>query len=382
VLRDPPEGFLQDCGARSRSAHESRLSHRAAPRRSAGRGGVPPPGRDPSPGGAGPLLSHAGVPPRRRRCRSRNAAEGVAWSADLWRAGVVADVALPGGDERLPGCAAAAFPSHPASRIHRAGRSRRHVLADVREPIWLEPCPTAGLHDFSSDPAARYELRESLSLAFAAALQDLAPRQRAALLLRDVLGWSTAETAKALRTTVQAVNSALQRARQAVKTRRLDGGRVLRELPRTHHELIDRFLQAWEAGDAGALARLLTEDATMTMPPSPSWYAGRQAVAGFFAQRVFQGPLAGRLYPVPAEANFLPALAIYRDDETAGRREAFAIIVLVLRGEQVAWMAGFADASLFCPFGLPLVMPRTGGPPGRAQASAPTPQDSPPPTRG
>jgi len=256
------------------------------------------------------------------------------------------------------------------------------VLADVREPIWLEPCPTAGLHDFSSDPAARYELRESLSLAFAAALQDLAPRQRAALLLRDVLGWSTAETAKALRTTVQAVNSALQRARQAVKTRRLDGGRVLRELPRTHHELIDRFLQAWEAGDAGALARLLTEDATMTMPPSPSWYAGRQAVAGFFAQRVFQGPLAGRLYPVPAEANFLPALAIYRDDETAGRREAFAIIVLVLRGEQVAWMAGFADASLFCPFGLPLVMPRTGGPPGRAQASAPTPQDSPPPTRG
>jgi RNA polymerase sigma-70 factor (ECF subfamily) len=233
------------------------------------------------------------------------------------------------------------------------------VLPDIREPIWLEPYPTAGLHGLLADPAARYELRESVSLAFVAAIQYLAPRQRAVLILRNVLGWSAADTAKALKSSVPAVNSALQRARAVIKAKRPAGGSfaVVPADAAAHRVLVERYMQAWEAGDADALAELLAQDAIMTMPPSPSWYEGREAIAAFHARIVFDGPFAGRLHLVPVEANYLPAFAVYRDDAPAGRREAFALKVLSVRDGRVAWVAGFADPSLFRLFGLPQVVP-------------------------
>lgn len=145
------------------------------------------------------------------------------------------------------------------------------------------------------------------------------------------MDWSAAETAKVLKTSAPAVNSALQRARAAVKARLSADGTVVIE----------------------ALAMLLDQDAVMTMPPTPSWYRGRAAILEFHAQGVFTGPLAGRLHLVPIEANYLPAFAVYRDDETAAQRQAFALKVLSVRNEQVVWIAGFADPSLFRLFELP-----------------------------
>ncbi len=227
------------------------------------------------------------------------------------------------------------------------------VLSDVREPIWLEPYPTAHLDGMHNDPAARYEMRESVSLAFVATIQYLPPRQRAVLILRDVLGWSAAETANALKTTVTSVNSALQRARLTIKTKVPVAEDVVPANGASHQGLLERYMKAWDEGDADGLAAMLAEDAIMTMPPSPSWYAGRAAIATFHARRVFSGPLRGRLHLVPVEANYQPAFAVYRDDPQTGRREAFAIKVLTLRAGAVAWIAGFADPSLFPLFGLP-----------------------------
>lgn len=227
------------------------------------------------------------------------------------------------------------------------------VLPDVREPIWLEPYPTARLDGVHNDPAARYELRETVSLAFVATIQYLPPRQRAVLILRDVLGWSAVETANALKTTVTSVNSALQRARLTIKTKVPVADGPLPASGASHQALLERYMEAWDEGDADGLAAMLAEDAIMTMPPSPSWYLGRGAIATFHARRVFSGPLRGRLHLVPVEANYQPAFAVYRDNLQTGRREAFAIKVLTVRRGMVAWIAGFADPSLFPLLGLP-----------------------------
>jgi RNA polymerase sigma-70 factor (ECF subfamily) len=193
---------------------------------------------------------------------------------------------------------------------------------------WLEPFPDDALGGVTP-PDARYEQRESVELAFIAALQHLPARQRAVLLLRDVLGFAPSEIATALDATPAAVYSTLQRAHAAVEERLPERSQqaTLRAIPDAKlRELVDRFVDAWERADVGALVRLLAADATFSMPPRPTWYRGRAAVLAFLAA----GPLDGhrRWRVVPVWANAQPALAVHAADGDAPH----ATVVLTLDG--------------------------------------------------
>jgi RNA polymerase sigma-70 factor (ECF subfamily) len=208
---------------------------------------------------------------------------------------------------------------------------------------WLEPYPDTLLPDpAEADPQARLDLRESVGLAFLAAIQHLPPRQRAMLLLFDVLGWSAAEIAELLETSVPAVNSGLQRARATLETR---------PAPRSTEEeeqvLLERFLEAWERVDIEGLVELLREDAVMAMPPDPVWCVGPEAIGEFFATVPMKGDLT-RIRLAPTRANLRPAVAAYVDGE------AYGIMVFELRDGAIAEIVGFADAAKsFDRFGLP-----------------------------
>jgi RNA polymerase sigma-70 factor, ECF subfamily len=201
---------------------------------------------------------------------------------------------------------------------------------------WLEPYPDALL------PEDRVELRENIALAFLAAVQHLPPRQRAMLLLFDVLGWSAAEVAELLETSVAAVNSGLQRARATLEAR--PSPRPSKEEERV---LMERFVAAWERVDVPGLVELLREDAVMAMPPEPAWFEGASAIGDFFATVPGEGDLT-RVKLVPTRANLRPALAAYFDGE------AFGIMVFEIAGGQIVEIVGFAEAaSLYDRFGLP-----------------------------
>ncbi|MGW6907016.1 RNA polymerase subunit sigma-70 [Streptomyces sp. NPDC054940] len=221
----------------------------------------------------------------------------------------------------------------------------------------LEPCPDELLApvDDRHDPSARYELRESVQLAFLAALQLLPARQRAVLLLRDVLGFSAAETSGLLDTSVAAVNSALQRARATLHRQRASG-RLRGGGPVSTYAqqaaLAERFTPAWQAGDVGALVGLLSHDALLTVPPYPMAYRGRPAIASFFATVPAGGDLT-RIMLVPTWANFQPALAAYVRGPGGTRATAYGIMVLTVRGNTIAEITGFTDPALFTLFGLP-----------------------------
>lgn len=219
--------------------------------------------------------------------------------------------------------------------------------------LWVEPYPDSLLDAAGdSEPSARYEARESIELGFIVAIQYLSPRQRAVLILRDVLGFSARETAAALETSVASVNSALHRARAALTDRLPDDG--AQTLTSDDASLLDRYVRAWDEADVQGLVALLRDDAIMTMPPTPSWYAGRDAIGAFFAT-LFEGEFAGKLRVVPTRANRQPALAVYLRDSSTGVHRPFAIKVLTLRGREIQAITGFADPSLFPLFGLPEV---------------------------
>ena len=225
----------------------------------------------------------------------------------------------------------------------------------LEEAAWIEPYPDALLGASpEGDPAARYDLLASIELAFITAIQYLSPRQRAVLILRDVLAFSARETAAALETSVASVNSALQRAR-ATLDRELPVGtrreRAPGRLTSEERSLLARFVRAWDEADVGALVALLREDARLTMPPTPSWYAGREAIAAFF-RTLFAGELGGRLRLAPTTANGQPAFAVYLRDPEGDLHRAFAIKVLTLREGRIAEISGFANPSLFRPFDL------------------------------
>jgi len=180
------------------------------------------------------------------------------------------------------------------------------------EIAWLEPIPDDLVVGAALDPAARYDLRESVSLAFIAALQVLPPRQRAVLLLRDVLAWNARETAEALEMTVPATNSALHRARTSMRATHHRTGRdavasIAPDDPRIRR-LLDAYVRAWLADDVPGLIATMREDVRLAMPPSPSWYAGRASVAGLLRRWVF-GPLrpATGYSITPTIANGQPA---------------------------------------------------------------------------
>jgi RNA polymerase sigma-70 factor, ECF subfamily len=223
------------------------------------------------------------------------------------------------------------------------------------EPVWLEPYPDVLLEDIperSLGPAARYEARESIELAFIVALQWLPPRQRAALVLGDVLGFRTAEVADMLDTGELSVKGALQRARATLRARLPAADRERAPVPNSARErqLVGRFADAFQSGAVDELVTLLTDDALLTMPPLPLEYEGHEAIAAFLRHRV---PLRGApMHIVPTRANTQPALGCYLQDPHAPIARPFGLIVLTLEGERISGMTRF-DASVFPHFGLP-----------------------------
>jgi RNA polymerase sigma-70 factor, ECF subfamily len=228
--------------------------------------------------------------------------------------------------------------------IERRGRQPVPSDEDVIEP----------LPDDALGPAATAEQRERVELAFVAALQHLPPNQRAALLLRDVLGLSAAEVAEAMETSVAAVNSALQHARAGIEGRVPPESQqeTLRALgDEGVRALVGRYTAALQAGDVEAMVALLADDVTWSMPPLAECYSGLEAVRGFLAR----GPMTRRWRHLPARANGQVAVGCYMLDET-GEYRAYALDVLDLRGDRVAAVTAFLDGSLFAAVGLPPVM--------------------------
>jgi len=229
------------------------------------------------------------------------------------------------------------------------------------EPVWLEPYPDAlleGIVDIAPGPEARYQATETIELAFIAALQHLHPRQRAVLLLRDVLGFRTAEVAAMLDSTEDSVNGALERARAALEERLPAADRQRPPAPHSPQEraLVRRFGDAYEADDIDALAKLLTGDARFTMPPLPLQYQGPPAIASFLrSSAASRGPRRSRL--LPTRANTQPAFGIYLRVEDAPVAHASGLLVLTLQGDQIAAITHFLDTSALPRFGLPRTLP-------------------------
>jgi RNA polymerase sigma-70 factor, ECF subfamily len=229
----------------------------------------------------------------------------------------------------------------------------------LSETVWVEPYPDErlGLEDGHAAPEARYEQREAVELAFIAALQHLPPRQRAALILREVLGFSAREVAAALDTTVASVNSALQRARKAVDERLPEQSQqaTMRSLGDERlRRVVEDFIDAFERGDIDAILALLAEDATFTMPPYATWYRGREAIADSW---LMPGGPPPRLRYVPTRANGQLALATYQLDRDEGGYVPIALDVLTLDGPRIADVTAFRIPENFRSFGLPDTLP-------------------------
>lgn len=216
---------------------------------------------------------------------------------------------------------------------------------------WLEPVAEAQAIPADADPAERAVLRQSIRLAFVAALQRLPPKQRAALLLTEVLDWSAAEVADGLDTTVEAVNSALQRAR--VTMRQHDPGAPA-ELTEGQRAMLERYVDAFHRYDVDGLTSLLREDATLSMPPYAFWLQGPEAVGAWLLGRG-SGCRGSRLVPVAASG--APAFAQYRP-QPGGGHAAWALIVLELDGERIAGWNSFLDTRTHFPrLGLAMELP-------------------------
>ena len=214
----------------------------------------------------------------------------------------------------------------------------------LAESVWVEPYPDSelGVEDGYAAPEARYEQRESVELAFIAALQHLPANQRAVLILREVLGFSAKEAAEALETTVASVNSALQRARKTLDERLLEQSQqeTLRSLGDGRvRELVESYVDAWQREDVDAVVAMLAEDASFSMPPMRTWYAGREGIATWMRA----SPLSGdwRWRPIPVQANGQPALAYYSWDEREQAYLPFALNVLTFRGKEISDITAF-----------------------------------------
>ena len=228
------------------------------------------------------------------------------------------------------------------------------------ESVWVEPYPdeAVGLEDGPAGPEARYEQRESVELAFIAALQHLPARQRAVLILRDVLGFSARETAATLETSPPAVDSALQRAHKAVDERLPERSQqtMLRSLDdQSLREIVDRYVDAFERNDVDAVVEMLAVDGAFTMPPVPTWYRGREAVAEFLSGHVLAGDKRWRL--IPARANGQLAFGNYRWDEAQSMFEPRSLSVLTLGQEGIAEITTFIGPEMIRRFALPDEVP-------------------------
>jgi RNA polymerase sigma-70 factor, ECF subfamily len=207
-----------------------------------------------------------------------------------------------------------------------------------------------GLEDGYAAPEARYEQREGVELAFIAALQHLAPNQRAVLILREVLGFSAKETAAMLETSVASVNSALQRARAAVEQRVPEHTQqeTLRSLTDDElRQIVERYVDAWERNDVNAFAAMLTKDATFTMPPLATWYRDREGIRIWATHSPMSG--AWRWRAVYTRANGQPALGFYAWDEEAQAYLSFALNVLTFSGREIRDVTAFIARSIDSP---------------------------------
>jgi RNA polymerase sigma-70 factor (ECF subfamily) len=227
----------------------------------------------------------------------------------------------------------------------------------IPEPVWIQPFPDELLAPSETNPEARYDARESISLAFLIALQYLAPRQRCALILGEVLDWQPAEIAAALETTISAVNSLLHRARSILKQRYTAGRPVSVEPTLSEDqvkELLERYLQAWETADVESIISMLKSDATFPMPPMPVWFRGRPAIKSFISATILAGEARGRWRLHPLHANGQPGFAFYRRDEQTGRYSAYAIQVLTFDGDLLSDVTTFGFPELLPAFNLPV----------------------------
>jgi RNA polymerase sigma-70 factor (TIGR02960 family) len=230
----------------------------------------------------------------------------------------------------------------------------------VGEVLWLQPYPDIlleGLADAAPGPEAIYEAREAISLAFITALQALPPRQRAVLILRDVLGFPTSQVAAVLDSSEDSAVSALKRARATM--RRRFPASAARQLPprpgsAAERNLVERFSRAYQAGDVPAVVALLAEDIKLTMPPHPLEYQGRDLAARYLATTAFRPGRRSRL--IPARANGQPAFGVYIQDPQAAITHAAGLIVLTLAGDKISAMTAF-DTSVLPHFGLPRTLP-------------------------
>ena len=225
------------------------------------------------------------------------------------------------------------------------------------EPVWLQPYPDALLErvaDRTAGPDTRYEAKEAVAIAFVTGLQHLPPRQRAVLVLRDVLGFRAGEVGEMLGMSEASVNSALQRARSALDDRLSPEDRDRAPLPRSprERELVGRFAEAFESGDVDGLVALMTDDAWLTMPPEPFEYQGRAAIARFLSTVPAGGEL-NRFRLVPTRANGQPAFGFYLEDPQCPIGRATGVMVLTLRDDLVSAMTAFHDTSVLPYFGLP-----------------------------
>ncbi len=227
-------------------------------------------------------------------------------------------------------------------------------LGDV---TWLEPCPDdllTGLPDAEPGPEARYEAREAISLAFITAMQRLPPRQRAVLILRDVLGFAASEAARVLGTpeevTVESVTSALKRARATLRHHAAASPEPPPPAPESAREkqLVERLTRAYEAGDVDGIIALFTDDAWLTMPPAPLEYQGHGPIARFLTQIAFRDGRTYRL--VPTRANGQLAFGAYLREP--GSPQANSLLVLTLSGDRIQAMTRFTS-SVLPRFGLP-----------------------------
>jgi RNA polymerase sigma-70 factor (ECF subfamily) len=227
---------------------------------------------------------------------------------------------------------------------------------------WLEPYPDRLLDEVvasGADPEAALISREATELAFIAAIQHLPPRQRAVLILRDVVGWQAKQTAELLGMSVVSANSALQRARQTLRQRWVgrDGNhRPAARFSQAERSLLAQMVDAWERGDASAVAALLRADVRLVMPPTSSWYAGREAVTRFLARHAFGAGIPGHIRALPTAANRQPAVGLYLSDGDTGQHHPFALMVLTVEAGAVTEMALFQFPRLFAAYGLPAAL--------------------------
>jgi RNA polymerase sigma-70 factor (ECF subfamily) len=247
------------------------------------------------------------------------------------------------------------------SGLGAPGDDPQQPLQSRPDVPWLEPLPDVMLDAAPGDPAAIVTSRAGIRLAFIAALQHLPPRQRAVLILRDVLAWRAAEVAGLLGTTTAAVNSALQRAHAQLAQVAPAEDEVAEPGEAEQRELLDRYVAAFVNGDIPSLGRLLADDAVLDMPPYLTWFRGRDAVTGFLASKI--PPLYRARQLIRIRANGQPAVASYRPGAD-GNFHAHSVHVLTVTAAGIERITAFLDPGLFAAFGLPPVLPADPPPAG------------------